>query len=238
MTSKLYFPLNDTRYGFEIFSKHTEKINNNSVGLYPNAEFFIVLINNTSGNVAVSVNINDRLVGTYEVIQHSTYKLINHGELNQFFKFYSEYRDNKNNINFSELKLEWKPIITLYKYIDNPNIKRPFSKPISNISQLSYYDEFPSKYFTQTIGSYDKRINYGCVNGGYPQNTFTTDLNLGISSDKYKLTKQYTSGKQINQKISLIEINQYFDTVNVRDYFVYAEPHLDIFSSQKFDSLL
>ena len=123
MTSKLYFPLNDTRYGFEIFSKHTEKINNNSVGLYPNAEFFIVLINNTSGNVAVSVNINDRLVGTYEVIQHSTYKLINHGELNQFFKFYSEYRDNKNNINFSELKLEWKPIITLYKYIDNPNIK-------------------------------------------------------------------------------------------------------------------
>ena len=238
MTSKLYFPLNDTRYGFEIFSKFTKRLGENSVGMYPNAEFFIVLINNTSANVVASISLNDRLIGTYEVVQHSTYKLINNGELNQFFKFYPVYQDNKNNLNFSELKLEWKPVTTVYKYIDNPDIKRPFNKPITNISQPSYYDELPSKYYTPTMGQYDKRINYGCVNGGYPQNTFTTDLNLGISSDKYKLTKQYTTGQPIYQKINIIALNPYFETINVRDYFVYAEPHLDIFESQKMDRLL
>jgi len=238
MTSKLYFPLKDTRYGFEIFSKFTKKVDENSVGMYPNAEFFIMLINNTSGNVAVSVSINDRLIGTYEVTQHSTYKLINKGELNQFFKFYPIYQDSNKNLNYSELKVEWTPIITVYKYVDNPNKSRPFNNPISNISQPSYYDELPSKYLAQNMASYDKRINYGCVNGGYPQNTFTSDWNLGISSDKYKLVQKYVNGKSIFQKINLIALNPYFDTVNVRDYFVYAEPHLDIFESQKMNGLL
>ena len=158
--------------------------------------------------------------------------------MNQFFKFYPIYQDTQKNLNFSELKLEWEPITTIYKYKDNPNIKRPFNEPISNISQQSYYDEFPSKFIAQNMGSYDKRINYGCVNGGYPQNTFTTDFNLGISSDKYKLTKKYSTGQPINQKINIIALNPYYSTINVRDYFVYSEPHLDVFESQKFDGLL
>ena len=42
MSSEKYFI--DTKYGFEIYSKATRKINNNTIGLVYNSDFNIILI--------------------------------------------------------------------------------------------------------------------------------------------------------------------------------------------------
>jgi hypothetical protein len=226
--SNLYFPSQDTRYGFEIFSTMSKKLSNKSIGLLANSDFNIVLINNTSNNVKVNIRLNGQYIGSYEVIQHSTYKLLNLGQPNQFFKFYPKYSDPQTNTNFSELELEWIPVYS-----------RTYMKNKGLYDNVNFYRGYPTKYLTQTQLSYDKRINYGCVNSGYPLNTFTTDLNLGISSDKYAIKQKYIdSSNSIYQKINLIALNPYYDVVNVRDYFVYNEPHLDVFEHQRLDKII
>ncbi len=125
-------------------------------------------------------------------------------------------------------ELEWIPVYS-----------RTYMKNKSLYDNVNFYRGYPTKYLTQTQLSYDKRINYGCVNSGYPLNTFTTDLNLGISSDKYAIKQKYIdSSNSIYQKINLIALNPYYDVVNVRDYFVYNEPQLDVFENQRLDKII
>lgn len=226
--SELYFPSQDTRYGFEIFSTMSKRLTDKSIGLLANSDFNIVLINNTSNNVKVNVKLNKQIIGNYEVVQHSTYKLINLGQPNQFYKFYPKYNDPKTNTGFSELELEWTPIYT-HNYL----------KKNSLYNNVHFYRGYPTKYLTQTQLSYDKRINYSCVNSGYPLNTFTTDLNLGISSDKYTQKQKFIDSQIIiKQKVNLVALNPLYDVVNVRDYFVYNEPQLDIFEKQRLDKII
>jgi hypothetical protein len=123
---------------------------------------------------------------------------------NQFFHFIPKFVDKKKNIKYSELSIVWTPIITKYVYRNNP--KSLIAKNDFASDYKDYTDEKAFlKHFGQTMLSYDKRIPYGCQNRGYPQNTFTTDLALGISSDKYKLEKQYVKYLQteVHQKVYL-----------------------------------
>jgi hypothetical protein len=235
-SSQKYFI--DSKYGAEIFSRSTTKINHNTLGLIENSDFFISLYNNTSGNVVATLHLDGVLLGTYEIEPHSIYKLISYLNPNQFYKFNPGFRNLANNTFFSELKIEWIPIITQYTYSEN-------YKSIKHIDEnnKSYYDKFNKSHFgqtqtTQTMMDYDRRINHGCSNSNYPKNTFTDDLSLGISSDKFKLAKKYVNGEGFIQKIYLIVTNPEYNVVNVRNYFVYNERSLDIPENQLFDSIL
>ncbi len=201
------------KYGFEISSKYLKKINNKSIGLIENSEYFLLLKNNTSGNVIVSIYINDKHIDTVEISQHSTYKLINKYNPNQFFIFKPIF-SNKNS-NFSNLRLEWRSIIKEYNYINNE--KLPY---ITN--------DFPTKYYGETMLQYDKRINYDCSNKKFPDNTFSDELNLGISSDKYKLFSKYILDNPNIQEINMIQIIPEYNRINIKDYFVYNELNSDI----------
>ena len=232
MSSENFFI--DKKYGFEIYSKATKKINNNTLGMLHNSDFYIMLTNNTSGNVAVNVYLDGAFVGNYEILEHSIYKVTEPLNPNQFFVFKPSFYDKKNNMKFSELKLEWIPITTQYTYVSNPHLK----KQIRKINPNSYYDVFPPKYFGQTTLEYDKRINYGCIYDPRPEFTFDDDLNLGISSDKYKLEKKYINGNKYTQIINFVELNPKYPLVNVRDYFVYNEKYLDFPEKQLLDRIM
>lgn len=231
MSSENYFIEN--KYGFEIYSKATKKINNKSIGLVYNSDFFIILINNTSGNVASRIYLDDMLIGNYEINPHSIYKVIEPSNPNQFFIFKPPFYNSKTNIFFSTIKIEWIPIITKYTYVSNPEIKR-----YNRLEERDTNNYFQDKYFGQTILSYDKRISYGCKYNGTPENTFDDDLNLGISSDKYILEKKYVNGPKYIQNLNIILINPKYNIININDYYVLNERHLDIPKIQLLDKII
>jgi hypothetical protein len=231
MSSEKYFI--DSRYGFEIYSKATRKINNNTIGLVYNSDFNIILINNTSGNVAVNIYLDGIFIGNYEVTQHSIYKIIEPLNPNQFFVFKPPFYDSETNTYFSTIKLEWTPIITKYTYVSNPERKR-----YPRLEERDSINYFPEKYFGQTSLEYDKRNNYGCKYNGHPEFTFDDELNLGISSDKYRMEKKYINGPKYTQNLTMVLINPKYDIINVRDYFVFNEKYLDIPERQLLDKIM
>jgi hypothetical protein len=231
MSSEKYFI--DTRYGFEIYSKATKKINNDTIGLVYNSDFNIVLMNNTSGNVAVNVYLDGVFVGNYEIDQHSIYKISEPLNPNQFFIFKPVFYNKTNNMHFSTIKLEWTPIITKYTYVSNPDRKR-----FSRLEEKESINYFPQKYFGQTSLEYDKRNNYSCKYNGHPEFIFDDELNLGISSDKYRIEKKYVNGSTYTQNLKMIILNPKYDIVNVHDYFVFNEKYLDIPEKQLLNKIM
>jgi len=232
MSSQKYFI--EAKYGFEVFSRATTKINHNTIGLIENSDFYINLYNHTSNNVVAKVFLDNHVLGTYELQPHSIYKMQDEMNPNQFFVFSPGFSDEVSNTLFSELKIEWTPIITEYKMVRNPNYKKTV--------KLNNYDpkreKLNNRHFGQTMLSYDRRINYGCTNCKHPTNTFSDDLNLGISSDKYIITQRYTIGDKYIQKTYIVITNPKYNIVNVRDYFVYNEKMLDVPSNQMLNSIL
>jgi hypothetical protein len=227
MFYKNYFLAKESKYGVQIYSTDYHKLGVNSLGLYPKSDYFISLVNNTSGNVIAKVFIDDEEYGIFEVTQHSSYKLLDYNGRNQFFKFRPEYL-TQDNVPFTQIRIEWSPVITEYTYTPNA-----FSK----LNNIGASEDF--KYFGQTMMAYDKRINYGCSrkDEDIPDNVFTDDLSLGISSDRYRITKQYMQGKPCVQKINLISIIPNFPLVNVKDYFVYNEKQMDAYDKQFLDKI-
>lgn len=184
------------RFGCEIYSRFSVKnINNNVIALKQNVEFYIVLINNSFGLVLVSLYLDGKYLGDYQLPPQTIKKVKNYENDNQFFKF------NPINKIYSKLQLEWRPIVTRYTYKTN------YANLFKNQEEFDYK--------TQTMLSYDKRINFGCVSSDLPKNTFTDDLSLGISSDKYKLKKEYISEGPIIHNIKLVELNPTYELVNV-----------------------
>jgi len=211
----------DKRFGCEIYSRFsTKNIDSNTIGLKNNVEFYIVLINNSFNLVHVTVYLDGKYLGEYQVSPQTTEKTINYENENQFFIF----NPNKVNRKYSKLHLEWRPIVTKYTYKTN------YGNLFKNSELFDYK--------TQTMLEYDKRINYGCVNSGFPKNTFTDDLNLGISSNKFNLKKEYVSDELINQYIKLVEINPTYELVNVKNYLKNIDVPMDVPKYQLLDKIL
>jgi hypothetical protein len=211
--SNLYFPYN-SQYGCELFSRErTTKLNNQSAGLPLYSQFYLHLINNTFRPVICNMHIDGKFINTYTIEQQSTNKVINYFGNNQFFTFNPNHEHHEH----SEIQLEWIPVITKYETIES---KTPI---VNRVNEKS----------TPTMLSYDKRINYGCTKCDTDK-MFKSDLNITFN----KTAKSYTSGKIINQKIILKEVNPTHDIVNVRDYFVYNQPYADIPHNQLLDKLL
>lgn len=209
----------DKRFGCEIYSRFSVKnINNNTIALKQNVEFYIMLINNSFGLVYVTLYLDEKYLGDYQVSPQSTLKVINYDNQNQFFKF------NPNNNKYSVLHLEWRPIVTKYSYKTN------YANLFKNNEEFDYK--------TQTMMEYDKRINFGCIKSDLPKNTFTDDLSLGISSDKLKIKKQYITEGPINQYVKLIELNPTYELVNVNNYLKNISIPQDIPKYQLFDDML
>jgi len=232
MSSQKYFI--EAKYGFEVFSRATTKINHNTIGLIENSDFYINLYNYTSNNVVAKVFLDNHVLGTYELQPHSIYKMQDEMNPNQFFVFNPGFINTVSNTLFSELKIEWTPVITEYKIILNPNYKKTV-KPIDTDIKR---EKLNNKHFGQTMLNYDRRINYGCSRCEHSTNTFSDDLTLGISSDKYTMRQRYLVDDKYIQKTYIMITNPKYNIVNVRDYFVYNQNMLDVPSNQMFNSIL
>ena len=221
----------DTRYGVEITSKYVNKLENNTVGLYNNSEYNIVLSNNSSEFVNTIVYFDDQVFNNYIMGPFTNYKILNPTGYNQFFKF--NPIKIKNNKSITQIKIIWQPIFIKDTIIKNPNYKK--------IKLNNYFDEYPEdcNKWPETMLSYDKRI----INNHekFPSNVFTTDLSLGISSNKYKQLHDITFKNPRSIVITLVSVELGDDIskiklVDIQDKFSYYERAPDIPRYQYIDT--
>jgi hypothetical protein len=195
----------------QIYSRQPiKRINENTFSLPQQAEFYLNLTNDTSGRVFAEIRFNGKFFKRVEINPHSKLKVINHLGQNQFFMI-----SNCTNI----IDIKWIREITYYFYDEQ-------GKPSNNV--------YPD--VAQTMLDYDRRINYGCVKN-IPPNIFTNELNLGISSNRYKINKSYKYYES-NQKIFLQEEPEKYPIENIKKYFKYYQPSLDIPHKQRINKLI